>query len=737
MTDTLAISPVPVVAPVDDPRQGPGMGGGGINLRYIYASVRANLQLVLTLIGVSIALSVLVSFLQKPVYTALTTLQINNSSNTRVFKKSDDDDQGDDASNASDTDLYLRTQVDILKSRSLAIRVAQRMRLGENAAFFKAEGVSMPGPGSTPAMREASAVALLRKHIDVQLPHDTRIAQVLFDSRDAAMSAQIVNIYTSEYIAANLQRKFDSSGYAREFLARQLAEVKAKYEASEQALNDYARSAGLITTDSLGNSSDTSKTGGTSVTTSSLIQLNQSANEAKARRILAEARWREISTGNGMNATEIVSNASVSQLLGQKAVIESAIAEERSRHLDGYPTVKSKEAQLTTINQQLQGLITSIRNSVRAEYQVAQQSEQDLLRQVDALKANRLNEQDRNVHYTILAHEQDTNKQLYDGLLQRYKELNASAGVSASNISVIDPAIVPVKPSSPNIPRNLLFGVIGGILLSAAVLAVKEQFDDTVRIPEDIDSKLGLVLLGVIPITQDHDIASQMLDRKSSISEAYNSLGGALLYSTPHGLPRTLMVTSAQPSEGKSTSSFALANVLARMGKRVVLIDADMRRPSLHRQMGSDNTTGLSMLLSGQAQVAEAVQLSDQPNLSYISSGPIPPAPTELLASHRMKEMIDQASQIFDVVVIDCPPVLGLADAPMVAGVVDGVIFIAEADRGRHGGLKSAINRLRSVRANLLGGVLTKFDPVKGGKRETYYYGYSYYNYQYGYDSRS
>jgi polysaccharide biosynthesis transport protein len=736
MNDTPLNLPNSVNAVPAEPSLAGAGGGGGINLRYIYASVRANLQLVLALVGATIVVSVLVTFLQKPVYTALTTLQINNSSSTRVFKKSDDEDQGDDASNASDTDLYLRTQVDILKSRSLAIRVAERLRLGDNPAFFAAEGVAMSGPGSSAAVRETAAVGLLRKHIDVTLPHDSRIATVTFESRDPALSALVVNTYATEFIAANLQRKFDSSGYAREFLARQLAEVKVKYEASEQALNDYARSAGLITTDSLGANSDSTKSGA-SVTTSSLVQLNQAANEAKTRRILAEARWREISVGNGMNATEIVSNASVSQLLGQKAAIEAAIAEERSRHLDAYPTVQSKQAQLATINQQLQGLINSIRNAVKAEYLVASKSEQDLLGQVEALKANRLNEQDRNVHYTILAHEQDTNKQLYDGLLQRYKELNASAGVSASNIAVIDTAIVPSKPSSPNIPRNLLFGLIGGVLLSAVVLAIKEQFDDTVRIPEDIDSKLGLALLGVIPVSHGGDLHSQLEDRKSAISEAYNSLGGALLYSTASGLPGTLMVTSAQPAEGKSTSSFAIANVLARMGKRVVLIDADMRRPSLHRQVDSDNQTGLSMLLSGQAHVRDSVLPSGLENLFFITSGPIPPAPTELLASHRMKEAIDQARELFDVVIIDCPPVLGLADAPMVAGVVEGVIFIAEADRGRHGGLKSAINRLRSVRANVLGGVLTKFDPVKGGKRESYYYGYSYYNYQYGYEDRS
>ena len=735
MNDTSFNLSVPPSGPVAEQPIGPEAGAGGINLRYIYASVRANLALVLYLIGGCFAVAVLVSFLQKPTYTATTTLQINNTS-SRVFKKSADGDQDDEAVSASDTDMYLRTQVDIIKSRSLAIRVVERLRLGEKADFFKAEGKTIPGEGSTAASRQLAAVGLVRKYLDVTLPHDSRIVSVKFESRDAALSALIVNTYAEEFIASNLKRKFDSSGYARDFLARQLTEVKAKYEASEQALNDYARSAGLITTDAAATAGDATK-GGASVTSSSLIQLNQAANEAKARRIIAEARWREISAGGGMNSTEIVSNASVSQLLSQKSLIETAMAEERSRHLDSYPTVKAKEAQLAMINAQLQGLISSIRNAVKTEYLAASQSEQDLKRQVDGLKTSRLNEQDRNVHYTILAHEQETNKQLYDGLLQRYKELNASAGVSASNIAVIDAAVPPAIPSSPNIPNNLMFGLLGGVLLSAAVLAIKEQFDDTVRIPEDIGNKLGLTLLGVIPVIADGSVTGQFEDRKSAISEAYNSLGGALLYAQASGLPRTMMVTSAQPAEGKSTSSFAMATVLARMGKRVVLVDADMRRPSVHRLVDNDNKLGLSNVLSGQAQVRDVVLDSGRENLSVITSGPVPPAPSELLASHRMREMLEQAKDAFDVVVIDCPPVLGLADAPMVAGLVEGVVFIAEADRGRHGGLKSAINRLKSVRANLLGGVLTKFDPVKGGKRESYYYGYTYYNYEYGYDSKT
>jgi succinoglycan biosynthesis transport protein ExoP len=249
-------------------------------------------------------------------------------------------------------------------------------------------------------------------------------------------------------------------------------------------------------------------------------------------------------------------------------------------------------------------------------------------------------------------------------------------------------------------------------------------------VPEDIEAKLQLALLGVVPQSQGGDPQAALLDPKSPISEAYNSLRGSLLYSTAEGLPQVMLITSAQASEGKTTSSFAIASGFARMGKKVLLIDADMRRPSLHKRMDLPNERGLSTLLTSHDPLASAVAKSSLDYLSLLVAGPIPPSPTELLSTVRIEEILQEAAGQFDVVMVDSPPILGLADAPLMAALVDGVIFVVEADRSRRGSLKAALRRLRAMRPILLGAVLTKFDPLKAGNRYSEYYGYDYYQYE-------
>jgi capsular exopolysaccharide synthesis family protein len=263
---------------------------------------------------------------------------------------------------------------------------------------------------------------------------------------------------------------------------------------------------------------------------------------------------------------------------------------------------------------------------------------------------------------------------------------------------------------------------------------MREQFDDSIKVPEDVESKLHLPLVGVIPKSEG-DPEETLADPKSILSEAYNSLGGSLLYSTTEGLPEVILVTSAQPSEGKSTTSYAIAAGFARIGKRTVLIDMDLRRPSIHRKVNFDNSYGMSNLLTSRDPIETVLMDSDKPNLQFITSGPVPPSPTELIASPRMRELIEELASKFDVVVIDSSPVLGLADAPLMAALADGVLMIVEADRSRRGTLKSSLRRLRSMRPVILGAVLTKFDPNKLANRYSEYYGYEYYQYHHDEDS--
>lgn len=700
-------------------------GQSNFDLRYITAAIRSNLKLIVVIILGALAMGLTITLLQTPRYTAAATIQINDASGEVLGGEAE---HAQAVSTTTDTDRFLQTQVDVLKSRGLALRVVQRLNLAGDPHFYESEGAETPGAAATLEKARNKAAGLLTRNLLVTLPKDSRIVTIKFESADPILSSKIANAYVQEFIESNLQRKFDSSAYARDFLSKQLDSAKQRLEASERALNDYTRQSGLIITRAPSGGDKSGGDSSNSVTTSSLLQLNMAANDATAKRITAEARWRAVETDGLMNSTEVITNPAVSAMMSRKAEIETALSEERSRHLDDYPTVAAKRAQLAVLNNQVKLAATAVRNAIHSDYLAAVAAENNLKQQVKALKGDTLSEQDRTVQYSLLSHETDTNRQVYDGLLERYKQLNAIAGVSLSNVSPIDAAVAPSVPSSPNMLQNMLIAALVGIGLAVVIVYIKDQFDDSIRVPEDLEHKLGLSMLGVIPKTSS-DPRTMLDDPKSSISEAYNSLRSALLYSSHRGLPHVMMVTSAQAAEGKSTTTLALAISLSRMEKKVLIIDCDLRRPSVHRTIDYDNQRGVSTLLTSEDSLLDTVRETSIPNLYALTSGPIPASPTEMISSPRLEELLKQACVHFDVVLLDSPPVLGLADSPALATLADGVIFVVEANRNRRGSMKTALRRLRATRPIILGGVLSKFDAQKAGQEYYDYYGYNYYQY--------
>ena len=704
----------------------------GTDLKGLIVVVVGYARLIAAIITLSLLVALVVTLLTTPQYTAETTLQINNQTAQVLSKSSNVDENETEISSAADTDRFLQTQVDIIDSRAIAERVAQRLNLVGNSHFYESVGYSERLDSiSKGKLYDDTIKALLKKHKS-NLPRNSRLASITFTSTDAALAAKIANTWADEYIKANLQRRFDSSAYAREFVSGQLNESRVKLEKSERDLNNYARAAGLIKTREQRTQSD-SEAGmaPNSVTTASLLQLNVAANAAEQTRIAAEQRWSAISHGTLLNAPEVLANQTITELLTQRAQIDGELQAERARHLDDYPAVQKLKAQSSAIDKQVNAVATSIRNSVKQQYDAAVEAENKLKSQVNALKGSSLAEQDRMVNYNLLARDADTNRSMYDSLLQRYKELTAAAGISASNIAIIDRAEAPIKPSAPLILVNLAIGLAAGVLLAGIAVAVRHQLDDAVHIPEDIVNKMGIPLLGVIPKAGDKDLLEMLADPKSLISEGYSALRSALQFSTDHGIPHSIAVTSSQPAEGKSTSALAMAQSISRLGRSVIMVDVDLRRPSQHALLGVDNLKGMSNVLTLQASLDDVIRPSQIEGLSFITSGPVPPSPSDLLSSEGMSKVIRELESRFDVVVLDCPPVMGFADAPHLANLVEGVVFVVQSDRGRRGSLRSSLDRLRSARANVLGGVLTMFDVNKAANRYTDYYGYDYYRSSY------
>jgi capsular exopolysaccharide synthesis family protein len=692
-------------------------------LRQVLSVARRNLWLIGVIVGIFVLVAVVATMLTTPKYTAGSSMEISDRSEQVLGDQLDPTTQQYDA---YDAERFLNTQINILRSRALAERVAGKLNLYSDPRFFRAMQVDREDYEND-VLRRRGVIDLLMNNLDTTLQEETRIAVVRFTSTDAQMSATIANAYAAEFIQANLQRKFDSSSYARNFVQQQLAQARSRLEQSEQELNAYAREAGLIRT-----RDPSSKEGNTSnsVTAASLLQINQSANDAKAALITAQAKWNAEQAQPLLSSPAALASPVVQQMLNKRSEVQAELDSARGRYLADHPTIVRLASQLNDLDAQLKRAATEARNSVRAEYVAAQASAASLQSQVSGLEGATMREQDRSVRYNTLAREADTNRSVYDGLLQRFRELNASAGITASNVPVIDNADPPSQPSSPNPLLNLAIALVLGTLTAAGVVFIKDQLDDRVRVPEEIEEKVGLSLLGVVPDVKDEAPIEALRDPKSVISESYNALRSSLLYSTRHGLPQLMLVTSAQASEGKSTTSYAIARGMALVGKRSLIIDADLRRPSIHRMADLTNTVGLSDILVGGKTAHEAIVPGEVDNLWVLPSGPIPPSPAELLSSPRLVELFQSLRSEFEVIVVDSAPVLGLADSPGLSALADGVLLIVESNRGRGGQLKAAVRRLHLMKPTILGAVLTKFDPQAAGNSYSTYYQYDYYRYR-------
>jgi len=316
---------------------------------------------------------------------------------------------------------------------------------------------------------------------------------------------------------------------------------------------------------------------------------------------------------------------------------------------------------------------------------------------------------------------------LYEGLLQQYKDIGVAGAVSTNNVAVIDRAQLPGGPYKPNLRVNLLKWLFFGLLAAALVIALFELVDDTFKSPEEIEEQLGLAVLGIIPIS-DGNILAELSESSNPIAEAFRSFRTALQFSTDQGAPKSIVITSAQPSEGKSTTALALAINFAQLGMKVLLIDGDLRNPSQHRYLARSNGAGLANYLAGRAMPENIFQKTDVEGLYFMPSGPLPPNPAELLAGPKMLSLLSTASEKVDAVIIDSPPVLGLADAPLLASIAAGTLFVVAAGHTRRGVVKAALKRLHFARARMVGALMNKCD-----FRSNYGYGgYGGYGYGYG-----
>ncbi|MFC0205066.1 GumC family protein [Novosphingobium soli] len=619
----------------------------------------------------------------------------------------------------SDAERFLQTQLDILESRGMAKQVIDRLGLDKSTAFLEDIGITSV-EDLTPAEKHELLLTTVQKNLSADLPLNSRVLKIAFSTRDADLSARVANAYAEQFIQANIQRKFSTGDYSRDFLKNQLDKAKQRLEASERDLISYSRAARLIDA-SAGAAQVGSPEGPRSLVTANLVQLNQAYAQANAARLEAEQRWEQARGVPVTNLPEVLSNLAIQQLLQKRAELNADMSRMQQHMRSDHPTVLQAQAQIAELDKRANALAENIRASIRNQYLTARKQEQAIERQLNSLKTDTLSEQDRSVHYTILKREVDTNREMYEGLLARYKELSAEAGVANNNITIVDRADPPLKPSSPRKKLNLAAALGIGFILAFLYVYGREKLDDAIRDPRDVETKLHLPLIGIVPAVADGDILEALRSQKSAISEAYHSIRSAVELSSNRGLPHSLVVTSSAMGEGKSTTSYALARDFAQVGRRVLLIDADMRRPSLTTFFGgAKDAPGLSSVLARMNDHNSVIVRSAEPNLSYMPAGPLPPDPASLFSGNALTDLLDQLSGEFDLVILDAPPVMALADSVQIASIAQVTVFVVEAGSAHFGQARNAVTRLLRARAEVIGGIVTKYDPRVAGYDQTY-----------------
>lgn len=696
-----------------------------LDFAVIWSAVYRSRYWILGILVACLLIGIVVSLLSTPIYRAKSTVQIDQEAAKVIGTE-----ETDLSASIQDSDRFLQTQLDIIRSRALATSVAEDQNLFGNKAFLEAMDVDPDiepeGALSQEETERELVLETLRENFSVSLPIDSRVTSIVFDSPDPKLAARIANSYAENYIRNNLQRKFDTSSYAREFLKEQLDGAAARLGESERNALAYARSTKIIDASNAAQTED-GRAAPRSLTAATLVQLNQEYAAAFARRIEAQKKWETARGTATLNTPQVLNNLAVQNLVQERAKLEAELEDQLQRRKDDYPTVRQLNARKEELDRQIAAISSGIRNSIRGEYQTALEQEKALQSQIALLKESTLDEQSNAVQLSILQRESDTNRQLYDLLLTRYNELNAEAGVQSNNVIIVDRAIVPVEPISPNIPLNLALSLLAGIGLAGAFVFGREQIFDTIRTPDDISNKLGRLTLGTIPVLKDGaEMSTEMLDQKSNVSEAYTSVRTSLMLASSHGLPSSLMFTSARQGEGKSSSCFATALALSRINKKVVIVDLDLRRPSQHHFFDIKNQHGMSDLLSQNAEISDVIHETKHKNVSFISSGAIPPNPAELLAGENASSVLRQLEEQFDIVLVDSAPLLGLADAVVVGSMVESCVFVVEASRNQASVVRTAVNRLLQGGAKLTGILLSKFDAKQSGYSYEYAYQYEY-----------
>lgn len=695
-------------------------GSGLPILEQIWAAILNHRNLALGVIAGVFLLGLLATFLATPQYTSTTRLEILPDAPVATSVEGQRD-------KALINELsFYNTQYSLLRSESLADRVVRAGNLTVDkeflAAFEMEDGSNASMTSAERQGKARKAAEILLEQLSVSPVRNSSLVDVSFTTPSPNLSAKLTNLWAQQYLQASIDRRFAATTDARQYLEGRLETLRQNLETSERALINYAMNKGIVTISSQRDASG--RTQSETLVGADIAEVAKALAKARELRIAAEAEVASTLTGSAA-----VLAPTIGRLRERRAEMEAELSKLRTTFAEDYPAVISLRSQIQNLDRSIASEVSRSTQGNREAYNAAVKRERDMQTELDRLTAKYNTQQRESIEMAILQREVDSNRQIYDGLLQRYKEIGV-AGVGTNNIAVVDSAKAAERPSSPRLLLNVALSLVAGMGLAAGLIFLLEKMDSSIRDPQDVTKRFNLPLLGAIPET-DQPVSKDILDKKSTIYEAYFSVMTNLSFLTEHGAPRSVMLTSSRPQEGKSSSSFSLAAVLVATGKSVVLVDADLRNPSLNRYLDMPNKSGLSHYLAGDDNLNDMIATLPNYGFSLMTAGKTPPNAAELLGSDRLSLLIETLLKRYDHVLIDSAPLLGLADAPLIARRVEGVIFTIEANSTKSRIIATSLLRLRMAGVRLFGAIVTKVNTKNHG----YGYGYGYgYGFSYGQD---
>ncbi|MBI5100267.1 MAG: polysaccharide biosynthesis tyrosine autokinase [Nitrospirae bacterium] len=643
---------------------------------------------------------------------------------------------------------FYATQYQLIKSSSVARRVVDMLGLvkttgdpqnlgaggvsflqkffGAFSEFrsmvFRTEGLDALRDKDDPEARADAIAKTISSGIIVSPVKNSKIVDITYMSPNPALAQQIANTVAKAYIEQLLEFNMSSAKYTLEWMTKKAEEERANVEKSEKYLQNFQKSQNFVTLEN------------------KVAIIPQKIAELNTRLISAESRKREMETlynkvkevssniSDAENINVIASDPTLQSIRQQIIKSEQDISELSQKLGQKHPSLLRAKEDLASLKTKRDQEIRRVIESVKNDYELAKSNVASFSRLLAEAKGEALNLNEKAMEYGIISREVETNRQLYDALVKRVKEQSITDQIQTVNVLIVEKAELPSSPVKPKKAMNVLLGLLLGLFGGVGMAFFVEYLDQTVKSPDDVEAKVGTPVLGLIPLVKTGASRIEtivMQEPKSMIAENYRAVRTALLLSSAENPPKRILVTSAGPEEGKTSTSVNLATTIAQSGYSVLLIDADLRKPRINKVFGISNAKGLSTYLAGASDL-DVICSTNVPNLSLLTSGPVPPNPSELLGSKLMVELLNSLGERFDMIICDSPPLLSVADSLILGNILDATIIVTRAGKTTYDSVRKAVRTLGDLKVHILGIVINALDV----KKSDYYY-YRYQNYYY------